>query len=153
MCTILKKKVIVEPTSPINLNKDLKIVRTTGPIELSIGNIQRCMLSRARVFEILEDGTKIMLYTHNYKKDNSNLQKTGIKVNSASAQQKANAAVNNATIDKNNKVEAKPAAKVEPVDKKVDTKPVVDNKVESKVDTKPATEGKSETVDKKENNK
>ena len=142
---VLKKKVIVEPRIPVRLNKDLYIARTTGPIELTVGNIDRCMLLGAKVFEVLEDGTKIMLYRSNYNKDNSNLQKTKIDPNSSSAKQKAEAAVNNAKLTEEDKKSQ--------LQQKVENKQP-EQKVENKQENKSNQEVKNnKPQDKKENNK
>ena len=77
MSNVLKKTVKVYPTMPVHINKELTITRAMeSAIEMTVGNIERCMLLGAKVFEVLEDGTEIMLYNNNYKKDNSKLQKT-----------------------------------------------------------------------------
>lgn len=74
---ILSKNVKVYPNIPIHINKDLLISRNMEePCEMSVGNIERCMLLGARVFEVLEDGTEVMLYNNNYKKDNSAQQES-----------------------------------------------------------------------------
>ncbi len=70
----MKKKVNVFPVSPI-YNIKCPILGTVFSSNLTVGDIGCCLQSRARVQEILEDGTLVNLNLSNYKDDNSYLMK------------------------------------------------------------------------------
>lgn len=141
---ILTKNVRVKPRMPVTLNKDLKIVREMEkPMEMTIGNIQRCMLLGATVFEVLEDGTEIMLYSNNYNTDNSKQQKSKKDAEIKPDDGKGGSQVNGTPV--------KPVEPKQPVtppadkagttpDPKQATTPLVDNKT----NTTTTTDGKAD---------
>ena len=63
------KKVNIYPVYPILSIKN-PIVHTTLNVELSVGDIERCICARAKVEEILPNGKIIVLNLKNYNKCN-----------------------------------------------------------------------------------
>lgn len=63
------KKVNVYPVYPI-LTIKTPIFHTTLNIELSVGDIERCIFARAKVEEVLPDGRLLVLNLKNYNKCN-----------------------------------------------------------------------------------
>lgn len=67
---VLKKKVNVYPKRPLFFGS-FEIRGNKKNIELSVGNIYNSLLSGARIEEVLEDGSIVLLNISNYNKDNS----------------------------------------------------------------------------------
>ena len=64
----LKKTVIVTPRRPISgFNPP---IRSRVKTKMTAGEIRKCILEKAKVVEILKDGTELVLDFTNYNKDN-----------------------------------------------------------------------------------
>lgn len=68
------KKVNVYPDMPIYALQ-MPITNVAMGIKLSVGDIANCLYKKAKIEEVLEDGTLVQLDLSNYDKDNSKFMK------------------------------------------------------------------------------